>query len=261
MSIDKEKIGKLKKIIDIEHNPNNAILKLYEKVDNLNNDIKTLLDDIKVENNELYDNLDSIKTSLEGKIDDLSEEIKKVDITPGEKGERGEKGDKGDTGYTPIKGKDYFDGKDGKSIDEDEVISKILDKIPEPKNGIDADEKKIITEVLNKITIPDNTSKIEELEKEIEELKKIRVRGGGTSSMGVAQAFKWILKTEQPTGLINGSNTEYTVKNTIFAVLSFSLNGETIAQLPNYTISKNKIIFSVALPAAYSGKDFEIKYI
>lgn len=85
--------------------------------------------------------------------------------------------------------------------------------------------------------------------------------GAGVTNMRIAQAFKYILKTEAPTGAINGSNTAYTVSQPIFAVLSFSLNGETIAQLPNYTISNKTITFSSALPAAYSGKDFEIKYI
>ena len=105
--------------------------------------------------------------------------------------------------------------------------------------------------------------KVEKLEKDIEELKKrpIGTIGGGVTNMRIQQAFKYILKTEQPSGLINGSNTAYTVTQPIFAVLSFSLNGETIAQLPNYTISNKTITFSSALPAAYSGKDFEVKYI
>jgi hypothetical protein len=33
------------------------------------------------------------------------------------KGEKGDKGDNGEDGYTPIKGIDYFDGKDGKSLE------------------------------------------------------------------------------------------------------------------------------------------------
>lgn len=84
---------------------------------------------------------------------------------------------------------------------------------------------------------------------------------GGVSNMRIIQAFKYILKTENPTGDIDGVNTAYTVSQPIFAVLSFSLNGEIIAQLPNYTVSNRTITFSTALPAAYSGRDFEIKYI
>lgn len=110
--------------------------------------------------------------------------------------------------------------------------------------------------------IEEHEQKIERLEKELEDLKRRPVgRGGGTSAMGVAQAFKYILKTESPSGAINGSNTAYTVQHPIAAVLSFSLNGETIAQLPNYTIAGRTITFASALPSVYSGKDFEIKYI
>lgn len=142
---------------------------------------------------------------------------------------------KGKDGITPIKGIDYFDGKP-------------------------ADEVKIVKDVLDKI--PDYEKKIDELKKELETVKLIKSsRGGGISAMGITQAFKWILKTEQPIGLIDGKNIEYTVKDTIFAVLSFSLNGEVICQLSNYTISKNKITFATALPADYAGKDFECKYI
>lgn len=102
---------------------------------------------------------------------------------------------------------------------------------------------------------------IEGLRKELQDIRQIRSTGSGVTDMRIRQAFKYILNTEQPTGAINGSNTVYTVKNPIFAVLAFSLNGETIAQLPNYTVSGRTITFSTALPSAYSGKDFEIKYI
>lgn len=106
---------------------------------------------------------------------------------------------------------------------------------------------------------------IEELEKKYDELEKKLTRvgasNGGVTNMRIQQAFKYILKTEAPVGDIDGVNTTYAVSQPVFAVLSFSLNGETIAQLPNYTVAGRTIIFSVALPAVYSGKDFEIKYI
>lgn len=143
-------------------------------------------------------------------------------------------------GKTPVKGVDYKDGKDGK----------------------DADEKKIIKEVTKKIKVPDIKKMFNDLREEmIEEIRKHKRIGGGTSHIGVQQALAKLLKTEQPSGAINGSNKEYTVTGNIFAIFSFSLNGEVIAQLPNYTISGNKITFSTALPAAYSGKDFEVKYV
>ena len=65
------------------------------------------------------------------------------------------KGDKGDMGNKPMAGIDYTLPKDGKSIDEFQVIQKVLTKIPLPKNGKDglnADENKIIKKVLAKIS-------------------------------------------------------------------------------------------------------------
>lgn len=105
-------------------------------------------------------------------------------------------------------------------------------------------------------------TRIDAIEKAIEEVKKRpAVVGGGVTNLRIQQAFKYILKTEEPTGDIDGVNTTYTVSQPIFAVLSFSLNGETIAQIPNYTVKGRTITFATALPAAYSGKDFEIRYI
>lgn len=163
--------------------------------------------------------------------------------------------------------KEVLDSTEEKIREIDDKLSQVRDgdKGEPGEKGKDADETKIVAEVLNKIKLPeveieDVKGLKEELER-LEAIKRLGGRGGGTSAMGVAQAFKWILKTEAPSGIINGVNTEYTVTQPIFAVLSFSLNGEVIAQLPNYTISGKKITFSTALPAAYSGKDFEIKYV
>lgn len=103
---------------------------------------------------------------------------------------------------------------------------------------------------------------IKEIRKDIEELKKPRGSvSGGVTDMRIRQAFKNILHTEAPVGDIDGVNLTYTVKNDIFAVVAFSLNGEVIAEIPNYTVAGKTITFSSALPAAYSGKDFEIRYI
>lgn len=147
-------------------------------------------------------------------------------------------------GYTPVKGIDYFDGQNG-------------------NDGKDVDENKIINNIFNKLESSTyEISQIKGLQEELDNLRKLKTRGGGgVSALGVQQAFKWILKTEQPTGSINGINTKYKVSQDIFAVLAFSLNGEVITELPNYIISGKTITFNTALPAAYSGKDFEIKYV
>jgi flagellar hook-basal body complex protein FliE len=138
----------------------------------------------------------------------------------------------------------------------------------EPGKDAVIDESKIVADVLAKLPKVDEEDieikDVKGLKEELDRLEAMKLkggRGGGVSALGVQQAFKWILKTEQPSGLINGVNLEYTVTQPIFAVLAFSLNGEVVAQLPNYTISGKKITFSTALPADYSGKDFEIKYV
>lgn len=51
-------------------------------------------------------------------------------------------------GYTPIKGKDYFDGV---SADEEKIIKTVLGKIGDVEDGKDADEEYIIKRILNKM--------------------------------------------------------------------------------------------------------------
>lgn len=128
-----------------------------------------------------------------------------------------------------------------------EMIESVRKEIPEMPEAFDASEI---------------MSEIEELEKEVQELKKRPVvTGGGVTNARIQQAFKYILKTEQPVGDIDGANKTYTLSQPIFAILSISINGEVIAELPNYTINGKNFKFSTALPAAYSGKDWEVKYI
>jgi len=153
----------------------------------------------------------------------------------------------------------------GKDADEEKIVKDVLAKIPPPvtpkeETPIETRDKlESIKEEKEKLSI----SAISELRKELDELKARPVGrgGGGTSAMGVAQAFKYIAHTEEPTGAINGVNLTYTVKNTIWWIAGFTLNGEQIAELPNYTYSGHTITFSTALSAAYSGNDWEIKYI
>lgn len=117
------------------------------------------------------------------------------------------------------------------------------------------------TDILN--TSAEISAKLDDLEKRVDELARRPVGrgGGGTSAAGVAQAFKYIARTEVPTGAIDGINLTYTVKSPIFFVMNFSIAGEVIMQLPNYTIKGSTITFATALPADFSSDDFEIKYI
>ena len=160
----------------------------------------------------------------------------------GPKGERGEKGDEGPEGPQGPQGEQGPQGVPGdlKDLSPDEIRNAL--------ELLHGDERLKATAISG-----------------LDELVASKVPrtqpGGGVTNMRIIQAFKYILKTEQPTGAIDGVNTTYTVSQPIFAVLSFSLNGETIAQLPNYTIAGKSITFSSPLPSDYSGKDFEIKFI
>lgn len=71
--------------------------------------------------------------------------LNKLEFVKGDKGDKGDRGDKGEPGYTPVKGKDYFDGKDGKSPTKVELKKIIEPLIPEPvmgDNGIDGKDGK-----------------------------------------------------------------------------------------------------------------------
>lgn len=154
------------------------------------------------------------------------------------------------------------------------LVGYVADKIEyyddtEMKNhmqSMDSFMKDMLKKIPKEFDPSEITKDIEELEQKYEALdKKLETIGrntsGGVSNLRIQQAFKYILKTEEPVGDIDGVNLSYTVSQPIFAVLAFSLNGEVIPQIPNYTISGKTITFSSALPSVYSGKDFEIKYV
>ena len=155
----------------------------------------------------------------------------------------------------------------GKEADEERLTSQILSLIPPAKELQPETGEGIIQKINENDTILINSEKVEGLDEKLKDLDEKITNipksrgGGGVSAIGVAQAFKYIAKTEQPVGLINGSNTTYTVSSNIWWIAGFTLNGENIAQLPNFTFAGRTITFSSALPSAYSGKDFEIKYI
>lgn len=165
-----------------------------------------------------------------------------------------------------------------------QLVARVEEKLASVRDGIDADEERVINEVLSRIKLPEyrapimdgpeeiatkldlldeenQLAAIKALKAEIEELKKRPVRSGGTSAMGVAQAMKYVVKRQTPTGTIDGVNATFTVSSAPYAVLSIVINGEFIPLSGNYTIAGKTITFSSAIPASYSGKDFEIVYV
>lgn len=146
-----------------------------------------------------------------------------------------------------------------------EMFEELEDELPEEYDDAEVKTELVaIREAINNIPKYDDTEikqRIKELEEKIDERIKRLTTTGGVTNARITQAFKYILKTEEPVGDIDGVNLTYSVSQPIFAILSMSLNGETIAQLPNYTIAGNTFTFSTPLPAAYSGRDYEVKYV
>lgn len=64
---------------------------------------------------------------------------------------------------------------------------------------------------------------------------------------------------ETPSGLINGSNTTYTVLNSITTVLNFAINGQYIHR-SEYTAVGTTITFVTAIDSSLSGTNFDIVY-
>ena len=148
-----------------------------------------------------------------------------------------------------------FEGMKRELQDEINITRALIPEVPphpSPESHREALEGLLDMDAINGL--------LEEFKKVREEIVRNTRRGGGHTDMGIKYTIGRIVKTEAPVGLINGSNKDYTVDQPIHAVLGFMLNGEAIA-LSNYTIAGNKLTFSTALPAAYSGKDFELIYI
>lgn len=201
--------------------------------------------------------------SAEKILADLEAEVERVKSIPkGEDGKNGERGIPGEQGEPGRPGKDGKNGKDGKDgADGRDGL--------DGKDGQDGKDGSPDTpeQVRDKLASLEGDERLDKkhikgLDEELTAIRNLpRGGGSGVSALGVRQAFKYIFHTEEPAGDIDGVNTTYTVQNPIFAVISFSINGETVAELPNYTISNRSIIFSSAIPAAYNGTDFECKYI
>lgn len=217
--------------------------------------------------------LDSLKTVIDQVLKVEAKMIKNLNnVTQELKNNQNKQTEVEQENFRILTGK--FEGVIDKALREQENGMKfIYDKIQrledgkdgkDGQDGKDADEEKIVKEVLNKIEIPKlEIENIDGLKKELEDLRNIRTRkgGGGTSAIGIANAAKYFVKTEEPSGAIDGTNTQFSVNKPIFAVLAFVINGEYVARLPNFTVSGKTITFSTAIPSAYNGKDVEVVYI
>lgn len=138
------------------------------------------------------------------------------------------KGDKGDDGYTPVKGVDYFDGKDGKDgytpiknkdyfdgkdgktpkIDYDKIKSEIILEIPIPKDGKNGKDGSPDTreEIVNKINSgKEKDTKIKS--EQIEGLEKFSTQENLDRAIGILDQRTQFLINKRSGGTPGGSDT------------------------------------------------------
>jgi len=162
-----------------------------------------------------------------GEKGDKGDSIIGVKGNKGESGERGEQGIRGERGepgtdgtdgtdgkdgYTPVKGKDYFDGVDGSPDTPDKVINKIHES------------KKLIKQ--------EKIQGFETLLRNLQRAIQERVRGGG----GGGGTGNWVHQSFSTSSAI----TTITLSNNIaangFAIMAF-YNGQFIVRGTHYTQS------------------------
>jgi hypothetical protein len=204
------------------------------------------------------------------------------------------KGDKGETGYSPIKGKDYFDGRDGytprKNVDySDGRDGKNGEDGKDGCDGLDGQDGKDATfdqqpffDELKKLKkeLEEKDLTIDEVFKAIEERKidAKNIRGLPNQVIIPAKGKKKIdfsdmrwhggggdisnsgIYTQAPVGAIDGVNQTYTVSNTIHSVFSMAINGMYLSLNADYTVSGTTITMVTALDASLSGTTFSITY-
>jgi hypothetical protein len=235
MSIQKErKLNRLKQLMAIVDNgvDKESFINAFKKVIantqrieiKLIEDINKAIKDLKDENNTLSEaaqaDLSHLSAKLEQSITKLEKESKQTMEFIYDKVKRIKVGSDGSDGYTPIKGKDYFDGKD---VDKNEVIE----------------------EILNKIKLPELDTKIlDKFKEDIKELKSrpSRLGGGGFSKIHMEQKF---IDKETPSGTINSSNVTFTLAKAPnpTASLNLFLDGQLMTETEDFTISGVTITF------------------
>lgn len=177
-------------------------------------------------------------------------------------------------GYTPKKGVDYDDGKDGSPDTPEEVVAKV-----------NSSKKKIRAEQV--VGLPDVLRAVDEIGKypmgkeaggggnvirwlsngvvvsahvtEINFSTNITPVYDGNGRLTLTASGTSTTYTETPVGAIDGSNVTYTTANTITTVLNMAINGQFIHP-SQYTVSGAGFTMGTALDASLSGTGFTIVY-
>ena len=117
----KEEIRSFKE--EIDDTVKMALSEFKEKKEEILAILKNNIEQIKADfSYQAKKELEEIENEFKGKIETAIAEIETV---PGEDGEDGEDGNKGNDGYSPKKGVDYFDGKDGSPDTPEQIVEKL----------------------------------------------------------------------------------------------------------------------------------------
>lgn len=155
---------------------------------------------------------------------------------------------------TPKKGTDYFDGVDGKDVDEKIIIKKVLRQIAAPRDGKDADVDLIIGEVIKRIpsseiiqldTAQQIVEKVNEakgvaissVENLEEELKKIRQR---VSRDGIQRGGGGMGNVTTQSTAISSATTTITLEHNVASngkAIWFNYQGQQQAYGTHFTVS------------------------
>lgn len=184
----------------------------------------------------------------------------------------------GEDGYTPVKGVDYFDGKDAVGVTGDEIIAKINtaeDLISkEAVEGMKELEKAVNEKTGNTVRVGWGAHPlvIQGLGVVIDKNTRVlNFAGSGLTSVvrsknGVvtvtlqAGGAGSTVYTETPTGLVNGVNTTYTTANTINTVYNLAIGPQFLHPTTDYTVTGSTITMVAALDASLSSLPFTITY-
>ncbi len=140
---------------------------------------------------------------------------------------------------------------DGKDADSEEIITRVLTKIPKP---IEPDNAHAIRNKLEKLEGKERLriDSIDELKETLEELKKIRtsarIFGGGGFSVGALNFH--LVDDETLTGTPNGVLTAFTLAHTPSPATSLKVfvNGQRMKLTTDYTFSIKTVTFLTAPP-------------
>ena len=218
-------LRRIKKFRRIKANPNLHILFAQEAIESLNTKITKTFESV------LSDAINNAINQIqkEGEVI-FSKILEELETKIGPPGPPGPNGLPGDAGYTPIKGVDYFDGKEGATPDILEVAKETVAIMPKPQDGKDGspDTGKEIVEKINKTEVKP------EFQIDAKHIKNLRVggkRGGGGMGSPVPQTFA-----------CNGVLTSFTLNFPVSGdgnnrALWAYYNGQWLVPITDYTIS------------------------